>query len=121
DGAPQLNLLHARYPFEERDRLEKRALVRFGKLGGIVETEDGSVPVHRPDRAVLISTQIIEQSLDLDFDLMVTELAPVDLILQRSGRLWRHERKKANGEVDRPKSFTGPTLWLWEPEMTADG
>jgi CRISPR-associated endonuclease/helicase Cas3 len=121
DGTPQLDLLHARYPFEERDRREKRALVRFGKPGGIVETEDGSVPVHRPDRAVLISTQIIEQSLDLDFDLMVTELAPVDLVLQRSGRLWRHERKKATGKVDRPKGFMGPTLWLCEPEMTADG
>jgi CRISPR-associated endonuclease/helicase Cas3 len=120
DGTPQLGLLHARYPFEERDRREKWALVRFGKPGGIVETEDGSVPVHRPNRAVLIATQIIEQSLDLDFDLMATELAPVDLVLQRSGRLWRHERKKANGEVDRPKGFTGPTLWLCEPELTAD-
>src|SRR5205085_12663811 len=66
DGDPELDLLHARYPFEERDRREKRALVRFGKPDGMVETEDGSMPVQRPHRAVLVATQIVEQSLDLD-------------------------------------------------------
>jgi len=109
DGQPVLDLLHARYLYEDRQKREKRTLVRFGKLDGDVEMEDGTVrKVRRPDRAVLICTQIIEQSLDLDFDLMVTDLAPVDLLLQRSGRLHRHER-------GRPAGLEHPTLWICRP------
>ena len=44
--------------------------------------------------SILVSTQIVEQSVDLDADLLVTELAPPDMLLQRLGRLWRHERGK---------------------------
>lgn len=95
----EIELLHARFPFEERDEREKRALARFGK--------DGS---ERPKRSVLVATQVIEQSLDLDFDLMVTDLAPADLVLQRAGRLQRHER-------DRPPRFRdGAVLWVGRPE-----
>jgi CRISPR-associated endonuclease/helicase Cas3 len=64
DGLPQLDLFHARYPFEERDAREKRSLKRFGR------PDDPNVK--RPGTAVLVATQVIEQSLDLDFDLMVT-------------------------------------------------
>lgn len=111
DGWPVLGLLHARYLFEERDRREKRALIRFGKPGGTVVVDDGEErPVRRPNRAVLVATQIVEQSLDLDFDLMVTDLAPVDLLLQRSGRLWRHNRK-------RPSHFGAPSLWILDPPV----
>lgn len=117
DGAPVLDLLHARFPFAERSRREKRALRRFGKPDGTVVGEDGSeVPVCRPRRAVLVATQIVEQSLDLDFDLMVTDLAPVDLLLQRSGRLHRHGRREP-----RPNGLERPRLWICQPEVTADG
>lgn len=109
DGLPVLDLLHARYLYEDRRKREERTLVRFGKPDGEVEMGDGTVlRVRRPDRAVLVSTQIIEQSLDLDFDLMVTDLAPVDLLLQRSGRLHRHIRKGRPG----PEC---PTLWVCRP------
>jgi CRISPR-associated endonuclease/helicase Cas3 len=101
----ELDLFHARYPFIERDEREKRALARFGK-------EDKG---QRPRRAVLAATQVVEQSLDLDFDLMVTELAPVDLVLQRAGRLHRHRRD------DRPEPVSEPHLWVLSPQMDASG
>lgn len=78
-------LFHARFPAEDRARLEGEVLARFGKDATL---ENGQ----RPQRAVLVATQVVEQSLDLDFDLMVSDLAPVDLLLQRAGRLWRHKR-----------------------------
>ena len=121
DGKPRLDLLHARYPFEDRDGREQNTLLRFGKPGGEVETGEGTKKVRRPDCVVLVATQIIEQSLDLDFDLMVTDLAPVDLVLQRSGRLWRHDRRKADGSLNRPPGIPGPTLWLCSPEVRGDG
>jgi CRISPR-associated endonuclease/helicase Cas3 len=102
DGQPELDLFHARYPFEQRAEREQRALTRFGK--------PDDPRVERPHRAVLVATQVIEQSLDLDFDLIVTELAPVDLVLQRAGRLQRHQRP-------RPPGLEVPTLWVVSPEM----
>jgi len=112
DGEPELDLLHARFPFEERDMREKRALRRFGKPGGTVSDEHGaSRPVLRPRRAVLVATQVIEQSLDLDFDVMVSEVAPIDLLLQRSGRLHRHSREA------RPAGLERPCLWLIRPNL----
>jgi CRISPR-associated endonuclease/helicase Cas3 len=74
-----LILFHARFPFAWRDQIEMGILSRFGKQG------------NRPRKAIVVATQVIEQSLDLDFDLMVSDLAPADLILQRIGRLHRHE------------------------------
>ncbi|GEM82092.1 CRISPR-associated helicase Cas3' [Meiothermus hypogaeus] len=78
-------LFHARFPAEDRARLEGEVLARFGKNATL---ENGQ----RPEKAVLVATQVVEQSLDLDFDLMVSDLAPADLLLQRAGRLWRHKR-----------------------------
>ncbi len=111
DGEPELMLFHARYPFEQRDLREKRALVRFGKPDGTVDFgESAPRPVKRPARAVIVATQVIEQSLDLDFDLMVSEFAPLDLILQRAGRLHRHSRV-------RPEGLKAPRMFLVQPEL----
>ena len=118
DGDPELDLLHARYPFGERKRRETRTLLCFGKPSAKVKLENGRErEVNRPARAVLVATQIIEQSLDLDFDLMVTEMAPSDLLLQRAGRLHRH-KKDANGlSRVRPEKLKSPVLWICEPEI----
>ncbi|MCW5775614.1 MAG: CRISPR-associated helicase Cas3' [Phycisphaeraceae bacterium] len=79
-------LFHARTLQMWRREREAEVLRKFGKDGR-----------HRRKRAVLVATQVIEQSLDLDFDLMVSEIAPIDLLLQRSGRLHRHERERPPG------------------------
>lgn len=75
----ELFIFHARYPALARKELEDLVVSRFGKKG------------ERPRKAILIATQVVEQSLDLDFDVMVTDLAPIDLVLQRAGRLQRHK------------------------------
>lgn len=97
EGWLVLDLLHARFPFAEREERERRSLARFGKP---------STDNQRPFRWILVATQIVEQSLDLDFDLLVTDVAPVDLVLQRIGRLWRHQRD------NRRTAISKPTVWL---------
>lgn len=74
----EIMLFHARFPAKRRQEIEDKCLKLFGK-------ED-----KRPHAAILVATQVIEQSLDLDFDSMITAIAPIDLLLQRIGRLHRH-------------------------------
>jgi CRISPR-associated endonuclease/helicase Cas3 len=80
----EVTLFHARTIAKWRRKREDKTLDAFGK------PKPGRV---RPPKAVLIATQVVEQSLDLDFDWMASEMAPVDLLLQRVGRLWRHDRQ----------------------------
>ena len=104
-----LILFHARFPFGWRDEIEQNVLSRFGKEA---TCENGD----RPYKAIIVATQVIEQSLDLDFDFMVTELAPVDLILQRAGRLHRHTRQGS-----RPPKLSQPELTILEVSNSQDG
>lgn len=76
-------LFHARFMMGDRLDIERGVSERFGK---------NSTAEERHGR-VLVATQVVEQSLDLDFDVLVTDLAPVDLVIQRAGRLHRHPRK----------------------------
>ena len=85
----EVHLFHARTLSKWRNDREKEVLHWFGKDG------------KRPPKAVLIATQVVEQSLDLDFDWMVSEMAPIDLLLQRMGRLWRHKRDNRPSEKAR--------------------
>ena len=76
-------LFHARYALCDRMAIEAAAVDRFGAK---------STPDERRG-SVLVATQVVEQSLDIDFDAMITDLAPVDLMIQRAGRLWRHTHR----------------------------
>ncbi|MFE6054747.1 CRISPR-associated helicase Cas3' [Kitasatospora sp. NPDC056446] len=58
----------------------------------------------RPDRLIVVATQLAEQSFDVDADLLITDLAPMDLLLQRIGRLHRHDG------VKRPRLLSRPTV-----------
>lgn len=91
-------LFHARFPLDERQRLEEKVTDLFGPD-----------KTHRPEKAIVIGTQVLEQSLDLDFDLMVSDLAPIDLLLQRAGRLHRHEN------TIRPFQLSVPTFFINTP------
>ena len=84
-----VGLLHSRFPAFRRKELEDNWMGALGKKGT------------RPEGCLLVATQVVEQSVDIDADFMITALAPVDLILQRLGRLWRHSRP----ESERPAPF----------------
>ena len=84
------DLFHSRFALVDRLEIEKKVTATFGK---------GSTSATRAGR-VLIATQVVEQSLDLDFDVLVTDLAPIDLLIQRAGRLWRHYRKEREGRPE---------------------
>lgn len=81
-------LFHARFPMEQRLEIEARVLGLFGPGGAAV------------DGHVLVATQVAEQSLDIDFDVLISDPAPVDLVLQRQGRIHRHPRARPQGYED---------------------
>ena len=100
-----VGLNHARFTIGDRLTKDKDLLDRFGPPRAARQ---------RPHRAIVVATQVVEQSLDVDFDLLVTDLAPIDLVLQRMGRLHRHERP-------RPPRLAEPTCWIdWLPSATSD-
>lgn len=90
---PKAILFHARFPFAERLAIERLVVDTLGTAG--------------TDRVgtIVVATQVVEQSLDIDADAMISDLAPVDLLLQRIGRLHRHPRI-------RPQVATEPRLWI---------
>ena len=80
-------IMHAQFIMTDRAKREEQILKRVGKH---------STPESRRG-LIIVGTQVLEQSLDLDFDLMITELCPMDLLLQRTGRLHRHNRARPQG------------------------
>lgn len=105
-------VFHARFAQGDRQMREREVMEAFGPAAA------GAARRAR----VVIATQVIEQSLDLDFDAMVSDLAPIDLLVQRAGRLWRHERRTAEGRpaalsrevvvLSPPPDVEPPTGWL---------
>ncbi len=77
-------LHHGRFAPDDRKLLDDRVGAVFGRD-------------RAPGGMVLVGTQTLEQSLDIDADLLLTDLAPMDVLLQRIGRLHRHERTDRGG------------------------
>jgi len=114
DERPDAVLYHARMLAGRRRVVEERVQELVGKHSG------------RSRGCIVVATQVVEQSLDIDFDLLLTELAPVDLLIQRIGRLHRHERRRP-AHVARPlcrvllparlggAKPVAPMEWIYEP------
>ncbi len=82
---PELILLHSKLTDAERAKAEADVRAKFGRPGRPGATA-------RPERAIVVGTQLLEQGIDADFDVMVSALAPVDSLIQRMGRIQRHRR-----------------------------
>ena len=107
----KLLLFHARVALRDRLDMEAQVLACFGK----------DSMAHQRAGRLLIATQVVEQSLDVDFDLLVTDLAPIDRIIQRAGRLRRHRRAADGTPLMDPAAADQrgqPRLWLLTPPWT---
>lgn len=93
-------LLHSRFLAFERAEREAELVRRLGRGGD------------RPDLLIVVGTQVLEQSLDIDFDLLITDIAPTDSLLQRMGRLHRHDRDHRPTALAEPRVLlTGIKEW----------
>jgi CRISPR system Cascade subunit CasA len=109
-GAENVTVAHARFIDVDRARKDASLLARFGP-----PDRDGLSP-HRPSKAhIVVASQVAEQSLDVDFDLLVTDLCPADLLLQRMGRLHRHQRGERPPRLRRPRCLVTGVDWQAQP------
>lgn len=96
----ECGLLHSRFIKADRERNETYWVARYGKGCGVLRQQSGRI---------LVGTQVLEQSLDIDADFLVTKICPTDMLLQRIGRLWRHS------ETIRPVDASCD-VWILKPE-----
>lgn len=103
-------LFHSHFPFCWREDRQNQVLKGFGRL---------LEPALEYRHKIVVATQIIEQSLDLDFDLLISDLAPLDLLIQRIGRLQRHSAMPCPPQ--RPAVLSEPTCMVAFPNTDAGG
>lgn len=87
-------LYHSKFYEDDKNKKTEQILKKLGK--------DRS---NRPLKCVVVSTQILEQSIDIDFDILCSQIAPIDALIQRVGRLWRHSDKgtiRESTEIETP-------------------
>lgn len=94
----ELILFHSRFTLERRLEIEEEIVSKYGKNG------------KRPRRGVVVASPVLQESLDVCFDVMLSELAPFDLLLQRAGRLHRHTNA-------RPPHLQARRLYLFLPDL----
>lgn len=88
-----VRLVHSRFTQQDRQDNDEWLVRTFGKPG----------KSRRPKRAIVVGTQVVEQSLDIDFDVLYSDLAPIDLVFQRMGRVHRHQRDARPHLVSHPR------------------
>jgi len=94
-------LLHSRFTKADRAAKESDWVNYFGKSGTDARAQQGRI---------LVGTQVLEQSLDIDADFLVSRIAPTDMLLQRMGRLWRHEKNRRPPTAQREAWIIAPDL-----------
>lgn len=92
-------LFHARFHAKRRNEIEQECLEKLS-----------TDKTKRPKKLIVVATQVVEQSLDLDFDYMISAICPMDLLLQRLGRLWRHK------DTIRPTGMDKPHMTVLVPD-----
>lgn len=104
----EVGLLHSRFPAFQRASYPQSALEDLKRCHlheerwlWMLGKPESPRPDVRPAGSVLVSTQVVEQSVDIDADVLITDLAPTDMLLQRLGRLHRHDR----GDRGRPSAY----------------
>lgn len=103
-------LFHSRFVLADRKSIENKVLSIFGKQG------DNTVRKGK----VLIATQVFQESLDADADIMITDICPIDDLIQRAGRLHRHTRDHQGRYQANIQDARAPaTLYIHAPEFTA--
>lgn len=106
----RMELFHARFAMGDRLDIEARVSRQFGAASSGMERRG----------RVLIATQVVEQSLDVDWDVLITDLAPVDLMIQRAGRLCRHARSEQGDPVAGNDRRGRPTLHILSPPLSRE-
>ena len=105
-GADAVTVAHSRFLGVDRAARDRQLLDLFGPNG------------RRPSKHIVVASQVVEQSLDIDFDLMVSDIAPVDLLLQRAGRLHRHPRPDRPPRLREPRLVLTGAVWQEDPPET---
>ncbi|MGO1543350.1 MAG: CRISPR-associated helicase Cas3' [Gulosibacter sp.] len=93
----EIALFHSRFTVESRNHREQELVERLGPNSA-----------ERPKSMIIVATQVVESSLDVDFDMMFTDIAPIDALIQRIGRVHRHARPLA----ERPTTMQQPRVVL---------
>lgn len=107
--AERVTLFHSRFVLHDRKGIETKVLNNLGKPGDKTNRQG----------QVLIATQVFQESLDADTDVMISDVCPIDDLIQRAGRLHRHTRNTL-GAYERgiKDSRSAPKLYVHSPEFT---
>jgi CRISPR-associated endonuclease/helicase Cas3 len=109
-GAPtgtEVVLLHSRFTALDRRAIESRVTESLGRNGT------------RPESLIVVATQVVEQALDLDFDMLYTDIAPADMLVQRMGRLHRHDRQRPTARRNAQVVITGVDFEFARPAFAS--